>query len=322
MSQDSTQRTPPSFHPYRGTLGALLTPPAPRSPSPDAGSSYEAPIVVEDDDVIEVTPPPPLRRRAEVGRINLHRPVPPTPPPIRVPAVADEKKSKPKKSAWWVATYFSEEKADWDRLRYWAPLVTHLITGVGTNDWDETDPLYHRFALLRHLSWQLELCPDTGRTHAHVLFGYHQAVRMTAPQKLLGVKCHVERPINLERTFAYGVAETKDGEPKRAPADHFGGSGPFFVGVSVGGQGARNDLHALRLAVELGADEKTAVEHHTVAVARHMPFYKHIRTVYDKPQQRLVRVFWLYGPPRIGKNTVLRRLYPAAYVKTSGTAHW
>lgn len=323
-----------------------------RSP-PSSLGSRSTPVVVydSDDDVREVPPPLSLRHsppprscydspgyvpetpptRASISPLRLRsqsrsRSPPPPPPPSPDGKLDDKHEAKADKkaprSSWWVATFFSEDVKDWNGLKSFGKLVDHLVTGVGECPFDDSSPHYHQVAKLRHLSYQLEICPETKRTHAHVLCGYHTAQRPAAVQKLLGVKCHVERVRNVARAFAYGTAAEKDGEPKRAPADHFGGSGPFVFGVPVGGQGQRNDLHALRLAVERGISDKGAAEHHTLTVAKYLPFYKHIKGIYDAPVRRLVRCFWLFGPPRVGKNIVLARRYPSLYLKVAGTDHW
>lgn len=328
MSDDelSLPGTPPTL-PQRDDDGGVVAITRP--------SHWDGPISWTDDEVSEVEPFPlrrsrPLRDRSLSPLMFTASPLPPPPSPLPLPLappVVEEKKAKPKggkKSAWWVATVFNEEEQFWAAVLDGGRIINRELTGVGDipDGWDPEAPLYQRFAKLRHLSFQLELCPDTGRTHAHLLVGYKEAQRISAVQTLFDCKCHVERPKDLRATYVYGTALNKDGQRKRAPDGHLGLTGSFTFGVPAGGQGSRTDIEALLLAVKVGASEKEALEGHTTTVARHMTFYKHIRSVYEEPPTRLVRVFWLYGPPRVGKNTALSHRYSSLYIKSAGSARW
>jgi len=205
-------------------------------------------------------------------------------------------------------------------------VLQHCLVGTPLPEGNPLDPEskdWHRATLLRHLSFQIEVCPDTGKTPSHFLCLYHDPPVPGAVQTLLQQKCHCEIPRFVDRTFAYGVSEDKDGKRKRAPANWFPtiNSGPWVYGVPAGGQGSRTDLHALTAAVKANLPS-SVIEHHTATVAKHVPFFKLLRSTYAKGTRRLVRVFWLYGPPRVGKNLFLEQRYPGIFLKNSGTGHW
>ena len=159
------------------------------------------------------------------------------------------KRGRPKK-----VPVSAEEEAE-DKMTYtqffttlfkWPCRNLHKLT----DDWLELTFSYY-FTFFKIV---VEMCPDTGKLHAHLLAQLHKKKRRKQIQKLFGEKCHIEIPANVERCSAYCEPSymctnkaKKHFMQTKKDYTHF--CGPFGFGEPRR-QGQRNELTQLKAQVQ------------------------------------------------------------------------
>lgn len=262
---------------------------------------------------------------------RLHLYITPAMPPKRkaplVPLEAKvEKKTKTEErtSRWWWITYFSEDQQEWERFRDLGVIVDEMTTHMVEYKGDRCTDDFKRWSTLCHISWQLELTTE-GKTHGHVLMHFADPCRRRKAQRVLHpeTKSHAVVPVNPNACMQYGTADIKEGKWKRAPDDHLGGSGPFFFGEKhVVTQGTRNDARNAIDAIKAGATMDIMFTHFTLATLRYGNMMNKAMIYYQKAPRRCPMVYWIYGPPRTGKNMACESAGDF-YIKTSATGiYW
>lgn len=170
----------------------------------------------------------------------------------------------------WCWTYFSEE-----------PLEEIL---------DKAEKLkHHRFSVA-----QRECCPESGRIHVQGYTEFGTAVRMASLRNCFpGVHCEKRKG---DRDQARDYCRKSE---SRSTSDH---SGPAERGSwKSGGQGARNDLEAVRVAIRGGTSELDIADGYFNQWVRYRRSFQIYRSLVEKVRSEPTELHILWGEPGTGK---------------------
>jgi len=101
--------------------------------------------------------------------------------------------------------------------------------------------------------------------------------------------------------------------------------GPWTFGVlTVNAQGTRNDLLALKEALDAGTSMKQIAQDHFTTMKGAYKWAYQYRTLTAPVRQHITRVYLCIGPTGCGKTTFCKRVAPDAYwkLRASGSSEW
>lgn len=246
----------------------------------------------------------------------------PPPPPV------EEKKKKNKngpRSACWQVTVHSENEDYYTGLKNWGKLVDDNFLQTKTWDGDRETVDYDRWRTVRHMSFQVEQCPTTDRTHAHVLVNFRTAHALKFVQDLVApdLNSHCEIVKSPDMAFVYGTRMIgDDGIRKRAPDGHMGCTGAYVFGDTRFGQGQRTDINGAAGAILKGMSAVDVALKHTEVFFKYPKALQAFRAMVNPSKLRQVQVIYIYGPPRTGKSIGALQAFPAAFQKGSPSGTW
>lgn len=151
---------------------------------------------------------------------------------------------------------------------------------------------------VQYAVWQIELCPQTDRLHAHVYIAFKKAVRMTYAQAVITDEvAHAEKVADRARSIEYCQKQESKVE------------GPWEYGRNDIAQGTRSDL---KRAVDMITGGKSLYE-----VAREEPvtFVRNCRglaslaAIFDQPPEIDRTSVFMWGETGVGKTTAARTLF-------------
>jgi len=237
---------------------------------------------------------------------------------------AKKKKNGPRSSAWQV-TVFSEDEMFYYKLREWGALVDDNFLRTSTWGGDRESEEYDRWRTVRHMSFQLELCPTTGRAHAHVLVNFRTSHALKFVQDMVApdMKSHCEIVKSYELAHLYGTRMIgDDGIRKRAPDGTLGCSGAYSYGDCHFGAGQRTDINGAAQAIKRGMSHVDVALKHTEVFFKYPKALESFRALVNPSKQRTVQVIFVHGPPRTGKSLGVLRAFPGCFVKSSPSGVW
>jgi len=236
--------------------------------------------------------------------------------------VAKKKKNGPRGGAWQV-TVFSEDEKFYLALRDWGKLVDDNILLTTTWDGDKTTEQYDRWRTVRHMSFQVELCPTTGRTHAHILLNFRTAHALKYVKDLIGNEAHCELVKSYDLAHLYGTRMIgDDGNRKRAPDGHMGCTGAYSFGDTKFGSGTRTDINGAAEAIKRGMSQVDVAMKHTEVFFKYPKALDAFRSLVNPSKLRQLQVIYIHGPPRTGKSIGVLRAFPGCFMKSSPSGMW
>lgn len=144
--------------------------------------------------------------------------------------------------------------------------------------------------------FQREICPTTGRAHLQAFVAFKKQVSGVGAQKAIGdPKCHFEVCKGTPEENRTYCTEAK----KRAPGAE---SGPYEHGVLPKGQGKRNDLDAVHVALDEGATDRELSDMHFGSWVRYNRSFTLYRALHSNHRSWQTEAIVYWGPPYTGKS--------------------
>lgn len=240
-------------------------------------------------------------------------------------APAPKKKKNGPRSSVWQVTVHSEDEDYYTGLKEWGKLVDDNILRTSTWDGDRETDLYDRWRVVRHMSFQLELCPTTERTHAHVLINFRTAHALKFVQDMVApdMKSHCEIVKSYDLAHIYGTRMIgDDGIRKRAPDGHLGCTGAYSYGDTHFGAGQRTDINGAAEAIKRGMTHLDVALKHTEVYFKYPKALESFRALVQPSKLRQLQVIYIWGPPRSGKSIGAMQAFPGAFIKSSPSGNW
>lgn len=163
----------------------------------------------------------------------------------------------------------------------------------------------------RYCCFQEEL-GENGTPHLQGYLELTRGVRLAAVKKMLP-QAHWEiRRGTQEEAIAYVTKE----DTRMA--------GPYAIGTPTGGQGKRSDLKDAYNALKSGATALEILESHTEVFFKYQRGLEAARLLLGKKrdESRPKEVWYLYGPPGVGKSRLATKMAPTAFRKQPNSKWW
>lgn len=161
-----------------------------------------------------------------------------------------------------------------------------------------------------YIKFQLESAPGTGTLHYQGYIQLKNRLRLTGVKALIGNGAHLEvRRGTHAQADAY--VEKEESRFIGVLQDGFARSGCF--GVPTVGPGQRNDILALKRAIDAGSTDRELFDDHFATMLRHyrgVGVYKRLKL---NPRRHLTECIVLYGLTGTGKSYRANRTYPDAF---------
>lgn len=151
---------------------------------------------------------------------------------------------------------------------------------------------------------------ENGTPHIQGYFELTRGVRLAAVKKMIpGAHFEVRRGTAQEAIDYCTKEDTRQ-------------AGPYHEGTPSGGQGKRSDIKDAYAALRAGKSDLEILEEHTEFFIKYQRGYTAARLLLQTKRTWKTEVWYIYGPPGLGKSKLAASQAPTAYYKPANDPWW